>query len=273
MCRPVSSTCRTFAAALAVTLVTVAAPAGPARAMAAFEARYSVTATGFEIGRANLSLRQADRTLDLGFSFENGALFGLIEPSRMEMRSVIKAAGRVLMPERYEAQFRKEDRERSISLSYGQDGSIAAFRLVKRGRTRLDEVPGELAHGVADPLAALMQARSWLERAVEGDSTRLSVFDGRKRYEADLRYLGTVQTAQAGTNMAAHHVTVRYRTVAALDEDEGTWKTADSNRERELDALVSADGRYLPIRLAGSFDGLPLTAELDAECQVPPGCP
>jgi hypothetical protein len=261
------------AAAVGIGLFTLAVPPDPAHAMGGFEARYSVAASGFEIGRATLSLQQVDRELAMGFSFENGALFGLMEPSLTRMHSIVRTAGRGLAPERYEAVFRKEDRERSISLSYGEDGSVQGFKLVKRGRVRLDDVPEKLERGTADPLAALLLARSWLEQAVEGDTTRLAIFDGRKRYEANLRYLGTIQTSQGGTGMAAHHVTIQYRTVAALDEDAGIWQPPDSNRERQLDALVSADGRYLPIRLAGSFDGLPLAADLDLDCRVPPGCP
>lgn len=239
---------------------------------AGFDARYSVAATGLEIGRAALSLERADHELRLGFAFENGALLGLMEPSLTRMQSAILASGRSLTPQRYAALFRKEDREREISLSYAADGSPATFRLVKRGRVRLESVPEGLA-GATDPLAALLRARAWLEQAVEGATLSLAVFDGRRRYEAELRYLGPMQATLAGEARAAHHLTIRYRQVAELDEDEGTWREDDDGSERVLDALMSADGRYLPLRLSGSFDGLPLTAQLDAECPAPPGCP
>ncbi len=260
------------AAALPFAVLLILTAAGPAAALAGFEAHYSVSATGLEVGRADLTLEPVDGGAAAGFTFENGALLGLVEPSLTQMRTNLRRAGRRLMPDFYAGVFKKEDRMREIDATFGEDGRMATFELVKRGRVRVDRVPEGLGPGTVDPLTAVLRARAWLEGAMEGDTARLDVFDGRKRYAAELRYFGTVQASRDGESVAAHRVTVRYRLTAELDEDEGTWSEMDETRERELEALVSADGRYVPLRLTGSFDGLPLTAVLDADCPAPPGC-
>ena len=43
-------------------------------------------------------------------------------------------------------------------------------------------------------------------------------------------------------------------------------------RLREMQLAVSADGRYVPLRLEGSLDGLPITAVLAGDCAGPSGC-
>jgi hypothetical protein len=129
-----------------------------------------------------------------------------------------------------------------------------------------------MAAETLDPLTALLRARAWLDGAVEGATMPLQVFDGRKRYAVDLRYRGPVQTTIDGDSVAAHQVSARHRIMAELDEDEGGWLEAEEPTPRDLDMLVSADGRYLPLRLSGSFAGMPLTAVLAEDCPVPPGC-
>ena len=54
-------------------------------------------------------------------------------------------------------------------------------------------MPQGLATGSLDPLAAFLRARAWLDQSPEGSELAMSVFDGRKRYEANLRYLGLTQ--------------------------------------------------------------------------------
>lgn len=272
MDRPNRRSCRTLAALLLACLCGLVLTPTTAHAAGELDGRYRVTTTGIEIGRAALSMRRGDEGLAVGFSFENGSLLGLVEPSLTQMRSILEEHRRESRPLRYDALFRKEDRDREVSLAYAEEGAIRSYRLVKRGRVRLDQVPADLPENTLDPMAALAHVRAWLDRATEGDALTLVLFDGRKRYDATLRFMGSVQTTYDGMNVAAHHVAARYRMVAELDEDEGVLDPVSDSRERQLDALMSADGRYLPLRLSGSFDGLPLNAELVADCATPPGC-
>jgi hypothetical protein len=265
--------CRILAALLRACLCVLVLGPTAVRAAGELDARYRVSTTGIEIGRAALSLRRGDGGLTVGFSFENGSLLGLVEPSLTRMRSILaEEHRRETRALRYDALFRKEDRDREVSLGYAEAGTVQSYRLVKRGRVRVDQVPPGLPQNTLDPMAALTQVRAWLERATEGDALTLALFDGRKRYDAALRFMGSVQTNHDGMSVAAHQVTARYRLVAELDEDKGVFQPVDGSRERQLEALMSVDGRYVPLRLSGSFDGLPLTAELVADCATPPGC-
>jgi len=270
--RPDRQPGRSLAVLALVCLAALAGRVGPARALGDLDARYSVATTGIAIGEADLSLRSRAEELAVRFRFENGSLLGLVEPSLTELRSVLVYRGRQPTPRRYAGLFRKEDRDREVTVGYGDAGEVDAFRFAKRGRVRIEAVPAGLPPGTADPLATLVRVHVWLDRAMEGDVLELPVFDGRKLYQASLRYHGPVQMTQGGESLAAHLVRVRYRQVAQLDEDKGTLEP-ETDGERNLDAMMSADGRYLPLRVSGSFDGLPLTAELTADCRTEAGCP
>ena len=157
-------------------------------------------------------------------------------------------------------------------MGYGGKGAIDSFKFTKRDEVRVSTVPAGLPPGTVDPLAAFLHARAWLDQAPEGAELALSVFDGRKRYDATLRYLGLVQLSDDSGSAPAHRVAVRYTMVQALNEDTGVLEP-EHGRRRELELAVSADGRYLPLRLEGSLDGLPISATLSADCTAPGGCP
>jgi hypothetical protein len=249
-----------------------AASGGPADAMGpGFDARYAVQATGIEVGQAALSLEPMAEGLRTRFVFESGAILGLVEPSLTRMDGIARARSSEVRPRSFEGTYSREDRVRDIAIAYGADGGIASFALTKRGRVRVSRVPDGLAAGTVDPLTAILRARAWLGQAVEGATLTLPVFDGRKRYDAEIRYLGPAQITQGGDSKAAHRVSLRYNLVEELDEDTGKL-LPEKERQREIEVVVSADGRYLPLRASGSFDGWPLTAELMEECAAPPGC-
>lgn len=244
----------------------------PTAAAAGFDARYVVQATGLEVGQAALSLEPMAEGLRMRFSFESGAMLGLVEPSSTRMEGTANARATEVRPRGFEGAYRREDRARDIAMAYGADGEIARFSLTKRGRVRVSEIPRGLAVGTVDPLTAILRARAWLRQAAEGEGLSLAVFDGRKRYDARLRYLGPGRITQDGDSKAAHRLALRYRVVEELDEDTGRLEPERRDGEREIEIAVSADGRYLPLRASGSFDGWPLTAELVEECPAPPGC-
>ena len=75
-------------------------------------------------------------------------------------------------------------------MAYGAEGAIDGFQLIKRGRCASTRCRRDWRAESVDPLAAFLRARAWLDQAPEGAELALSVFDGRKRYDAKLRYLG-----------------------------------------------------------------------------------
>ena len=158
-------------------------------------------------------------------------------------------------------------------MAYGAKGAIDSFQLTKRGKVRIAAVPEGLAAEAVDPLAAFLRARAWLDQSPEGAELAMSVFDGRKRYDASLRYLGLTQLAGEAGSAPAHRVAIRYTLVEALNEDSGVLEPERQGRVRDLELAVSADGRYVPLRVDGSLDGLPVAAVLTADCAGPGGCP
>jgi hypothetical protein len=239
----------------------------------AFDTRYAVQTMGVDLGRASLRLDPASDNMHTKFRFEVDALLGFVEASDTRMESIAAASRSAITPRRFAAIYRKEDRLREIDLGYDAQGGVGSFQLAKRGQVRLDAVPGGLPPQVTAPLAAFLRARDWLGQAPEGAELALPVFDGRKLYEAQLRYLGLTQLSGEHGTAPAHRVAVRYVLTQALNEDTGVLEREKGARTRELELAVSADGRYVPLRLDGSLDGLPVSAVLSADCAAPGGCP
>lgn len=260
-----------LATVLAACLAAFAAPQGRAAAQTV-DARYSVQTMGVDLGRAALQVDRAADGVTTRFRFQNDAMLGFVEASDLQMRSLVAPQRGKVLPKRFEGSYSKDDRLRQVDVGYGAGGAIDGFQLVKRGRVRVDEVPQGLAKGTLDPLAALLEARAWLDQAPEGAELAIPVFDGRKRYEATLRYLGLTQVAGADVTAPAHSIALRYKLVASLNEDTGKLEPEPAPRLREMQLAVSADGRYVPLRLEGSLDGLPITAVLAGDCAGPSGC-
>jgi hypothetical protein len=259
---------RSLALLAAACLGTSPAFAGPA-----VDARYAVASMGVDLGRAELRVAPAADGLTTTFRFETDALLGLIEASDTRMESETALARGQVSPRRFAGVYQKEDRTREVGIAYGPEGAVDGFQLVKRGTVRIGAVPKGLAAGSVDPLAAFLRARAWLDQSPEGAELAMSVFDGRKRYDATLRYLGLTQLSGPSGSAPAHRVAVRYVLVESLNEDSGVLEAERKERARELELAVSADGRYVPLRVDGSLDGLPVSAALVADCAAPGGCP
>jgi hypothetical protein len=260
------------ATVLAACLATGAVGSGTAAAASRVDARYSVQTMGVDLGRASLKVDGAPDGVTTRFRFENDALLGFVEASDLQMLSTAARQRGTVLPRHFEGTYSKDDRVREVGVAYGAAGAIDSFQLVKRGRVRVAEVPKGLATGTLDPLAALLLVRAWLDQAPEGAELAIPVFDGRKRYDATLRYLGLTQVAGADATAPAHRIALRYKTVAALNEDTGMLEPEPGAPMREMQLAVSADGRYVPLRLEGSLDGLPITAVLAGDCAGPSGC-
>lgn len=263
---------RSLAALMTTCLVVLGAAPVHAAGAAAVDARYRVQSMGLDLGRALLRLDSAAHGLSTHFRLQNDALLGFVEASDTQMTSLVAPEHGKLSPVSFEGVYSKDDRVREIDVGYDGKGAIASYQLAKRGQVRLTAVPAGLAAGTVDPLAAMLLVRAWLEQAPEGAELALKVFDGRKRYDTTVRYLGLTQLADSGASTPAHKVSLTYMLVAALDEDTGRFETEAAAKLRELDLAVSADGRYVPLRIDGSLDGLPISAVLAGDCAGPAGC-
>ena len=263
---------KSLALTVAACLLVAALPA-QAGAGSLVDARYAVQTMGVNVGQAALRLEQVAEGLAARLRFEVKALLGLVEGSDTRMENVSVLGREAPSPRRFDGVYAKADRTREIDMAYDAEGRVEQFRLTKRGRVRVDAVPAGLAPGVVDPMGAFLLARTWLDRAPEGAELALPIFDGRKRYDARLRYLGLTQAAYALGTAPAHRIGLSYRHVESMNEDTGVLEPERDGRLRELELAVSADGRYVPLRLDGSLDGMPVTAILLGDCAAPAGCP
>lgn len=245
----------------------------PLAAGPSVDASYSVETMGVGVGSATFRLERMAEGLAARFRFETEALLGLVEKTDTRMETLASGPRDALGLERFVGVYQKEDRTREIDIAYGDNGAIDAFALKKRGSVRIDAVPAGLAANTVDPIGAFLRARSWLDQATVGSELAMSVFDGRKRYDTTLRYLGLTQVSTPHGDAPAHQVAIRYELRQSLNEDSGVLEPEKRARPRELQMTVSADGRYVPLSVDGNLDGMPLTATLAKDCAGPGGCP
>lgn len=264
--------CRSLLPLLVSCLLVATTLPGAVAANPAVDARYNVQSMGVDVGSAALQLEKGAEGLATRFQFGTAALLGLVEETDTRMETLAAGAGNALGLKRFVGIYKKEDRTREIDIGYSADGAIDAFELKKRGSVRVATVPEGLAAGTVDPLAAFLRARAWLDQASVGSDLTLSVFDGRKHYDTNLRYLGLTQVAGEHGSAPAHRVAIHYELVEALNEDSGVLESERQVRPRELEMTVSADGRYVPLTVDGNLDGMPITAVLAGDCAGPGGC-
>ena len=235
-------------------LVAMQARSQPAAAAPMLDARYRVQTMGVDLGQAELRLNPAGDGLTTELTFDTEALLGWsrhparrcpARPNRVAARSV-RIGSTVPIA-------RKTGSARSTWAMAAKVPSTASSSPsgTRSGLT----VPAGLPPGTVDPLAAFLHARAWLDQAPEGAELALSVFDGRKRYDANLRYLGLVQLSDDSGSAPAHRVAVRYTMVQALNEDTGVLETEHGRRSR-----ARARGqrrRSLPAVAPGGLAGRP----------------
>ena len=263
---------RTVAALVTACLAVVGTGPGHAAGPAAVDARYRVQSMGLDLGSAMLKVDSAPGGLAAQFRLQNDAMLGFVDASDTQMTSLVAAARNKVSPVKFEGVYTRDDRVREIDVGYDAAGMIDSYRLVKRGDVRVSAVPPGLNTDALDPLAAMLRVRAWLGQAPEGSDLALKVFDGRKRYDTTVRYLGLTQLTDDGGSMPAHRVTLSYQLVSAVNEDTGKLEQEKGSKRREMELAVSTDGRYVPLRVNGSLDGLPISAVLAGDCTGPAGC-
>lgn len=263
---------RTLAALTTACLAVVGPGLAHAAGPAAVDARYRVQSMGLDLGSAMLKVDSAPGGLAAQFRLQNEAMLGFVDASDTRMTSLVTVAHNKVSPVKFEGNYSRDDRVREIDVGYDAAGMIDSYRLAKRGDVRVSVVPSGLNTDSLDPLAAMLRVRAWLGQAPEGSDLALKVFDGRKRYDITVRYLGLTQLTDDAGSLPAHRVTLSYQLMSAVNEDNGKLEPEKGTKRREMELAVSTDGRYVPLRINGSLDGLPISAVLAGDCTGPAGC-
>lgn len=253
-----------LAAGLAMLAVRpLSAAVSPARSV---DLRYSVDMTGLKIADLELAITPgAAGTTQSRFVMRSQGLVSLFSDawSRLTATSRTDADGGA-QPQQFQAYHHKSDRVREIAISYDGKGAISRLDVKSQGKSRPSEVPANLRAGTIDPLTAFLEIRAWLPLASAArakDSIRLAIFDGRKRFDLEARYVGR---ASAG-GRDAYELSIVLRGLSGFDpEDKLFMPNADGSGS--LRALISADDQLVPLSITSTGGGVGPTVRLTTDC-------
>jgi hypothetical protein len=204
-----------------------------------------MTYAGLPVASASLSIepdRDAARS-ELVIREEGvAAVFGR---SVTRMQAVSRIGG-APTPRQFEARYEKPDRTREAVVHWDGRGRVVHAVEVKGGRERPSEVPAAQQDGTVDPLTALLKLRDWLAAADTdvGETTSVAVFDGRKRFDFEVRRMEDQVTAER----RLPRLQARIVPIFGFDQDD-TFVSWPDQPPRWFDVVVSGDGRYAPLTI------------------------
>lgn len=218
---------------------------------AAVDARYAIEVAGIRVAELALMVTPAEGGIASRLVMQSVGLAAAWSGARSELATLMRLPPEgAPAPIRFDAVHSKRDREREIRIRYDGDGTIAELALKSQGRPRAPDVPEDLQAGTVDPLTAFERLRDWLPRAASGEADRevsVPIFDGRKRYDLEARYVGP----SAGSNGRGelHELSVRLIGRWGFDSDDRFIELPDGDRPAPLRVLVDASNGAIPLRI------------------------
>ena len=177
-----------------------------------------------------------------------------------------------VLPARYESDYKLRKKRNHQSLRYvvGNDG-----RTAERGPSDTATKPPlalQFRQNVLDPLAALAALRQRLRRQAlaGGGSFKIPVYDDKRRFDIDGKFLGRETLTMDQATHAALHFHLLLTPIAG-------FRTADEgedieNKPREVELFLSDDGRLVPLQLTVSVFYLPAVTRLIGPCTATAPC-
>jgi hypothetical protein len=115
----------------------------------------------------------------------------------IDASSVGTVAGNTILPQKYDSNYNGEKSDQKVSLAYAANG-IELFSNPPYDVNRFP-VSEEQKRGTVDPLSGIVYALAGISvtrQKLCGDTVR--VFDGRRRYDVDLKYVGKEDVSSSG---------------------------------------------------------------------------
>ncbi|MFW5680537.1 MAG: DUF3108 domain-containing protein [Pseudomonadota bacterium] len=255
---------RTIAFAALAALASLGLP-GTAAALDRMELDIELRVLGMQIGDVTLTSDLAEAAIT---SRMDVATRGMVE-RLTGFRSEIEAAGRFgaggdVRPVRFASFYETKRETREVDVRYGDDGTVEGLATFKRGVPTDVDVPEHLRHGTLDPLSALFTIRSWLAEVRDAGPAerRLELFDGRRRYDLDVRLIER-RAASFGGGTPVLELILDVIPLAGFNEKPG------ERNDRRLHVLVSDDDLLVPLVIRTAVaDGLDALARTRRVCAV-----
>jgi hypothetical protein len=264
-----SAAARTAAAALFVTAALIRGAAA-----APVQYRFSATWTGLPVADIYLTLDDDADGYRAAIDIRSLGLMKLL--SRFDASGSAEgafAADATIVPARYDSDYKLRKKRNHQSLVYVPDGSGVTAERGPADTSTKPPLALPFRQNVVDPLAALVALRDRLRRhalPVDG-SFKIPVYDDKRRFDIDGKFLGRETLSLNGTaNPALHfHLLLTpiagFRTAAEEGED-------IENKPREVELYISDDARLVPLQLTVSIFYLPAVTLLVGPCTTAAPC-
>lgn len=183
--------------------------------------------------------------------------------------------------ERYRTEYTNRKHFRWVDIEFGQNGEPAKavtgtkpipgrendWNPKDKGPEVLERVDDEHRVGVADPITMIPQLMAIVRAHLLGGpkSGVIKGFDGRRRFDMDVTYLGLATRTVAKVKHDTYHVRIHPRPVAGFkDRHKVMWDGS------LYDFYLSRDGRFVPLQIVPVKRGpvITLMTECAHECMI-----
>jgi hypothetical protein len=234
--------------------------------------RYEAHWGGLHAADFALTFGVGEADYDNWFRLRTKGMTDWIARLDIEARGQGKVAhGRPLEGVAYRVDYTNRWRSRTMTIRYDANGGPALTTLETHQENEPDEdneLPPEYRTGVLDPLTGLAEAIRRLKAHLEADGPRqfrLSLFDGRRRFDLEGEFLGRKTRTIRDKTHEVYHLRLVTRAIAGFKERfKGVWDGSS------FDVYLTRDGRYLPLQIDSVGPGplLNLVEECEKRCGV-----
>jgi hypothetical protein len=182
------------------------------------------------------------------------------------------------LAETYRTEYTNKRHFRWVDIDFGGDGEPAHastgtspipgreenWNPAEKGPEVLEKVEENYRIGVNDPITMIPQMMAMVQAHLNGgpSSTVVKGFDGRRRFDMDVTYLGLASRTVNGIQHDTYHVRITPNPVAGFKERQKVLWNGST-----YDFYLSRDGRFVPLQIVPVKHGPVLT--LIAECKTP----
>lgn len=231
---------------------------------------YTMRLGGATVARLRLAFGRAEDGVLRGELSIRPASFGswLGDGNRATMEADVALVDGRPRPLRFHVRYDKPDRYRDIRVWFDSlTGEILELRYDNNGRLRDSEVPPSLRTGTVDPVTAFFLLQGWVadpsRRA--GERVTVPVFEGRKRLDVLVEYVGTDPADE-------RMLRLRARLIGRFGFDGGYGFVERPGRDAEpvwLDVEARAGRCPVPLRVRGSAGLLEPSIVLEGRVRRP----
>ena len=243
---------------------------------------------GLHVADLTLSMQNHDGKFDNRLKVETRGFARFVSNLALKASSSGKVVdGEIYLPAKYRTDYsnRKHFRWVEILFPYETDGAktdpaeattgtrplpgkLKKWNPKDKGPEKLDKVSDEMLLGVVDPVTAIVQSISGIGEHLKGGPDHFTIkgFDGRRRFDFDVEYLGLATRTVGDKKHNTYHMRITPRPVAGFKKRHKKFWTGAA-----FDFYLSRDGSFAPIQIVPLKHGpvLNLKSVCNVPCKIP----